>query len=612
MNNWYAKLHALPSQSNNVSNNFVNAKSWRQRLNQRLNLSIFFRIWLLMSLLLLLCTVLVFEQVFEHLEPMGKRLIEDTLVDNGMVMSQLFAPLLQSGKIYDSQVQNNLDLAFADLSQYPNVANSFVHTAPIAKKSVPNYDKLGADYQNKTHAVLRIYVTNAHGQVIYDSLPKHLGNAEGQDYGQWNDVYLSLQGKYGARSTRSDPNDATTSVMYIARPIIDSQEGLLGVVSIGKPIVTMQSYVSFAKQQMHQTLFWLVLIALIISALMAVWLQQSILMVKHYTQSLANDAIKPNFYLGKELNELTDTIKIMKEEIENKNYVTDYVHTLTHELKSPLTAIKASGELLQEALSDTDRRLLSQSIVEQSDKLQGLIERLLLLAKLEAPTFRLQSNPVNIMTLLGHAIQTRLPQLYHTNLANHAEISVTYLHYFPMLTHAQPVQALHTLQPSDLSELCAVCPQLSADAFWLGQALDNLVSNALQFAKTQIWVVLWTNISQHQDNNELVLALVNDGNHIPDYALDKVFERYFSLTHHMTDTFAKKGSGIGLTLAKEVINYHGGYLHLYNLPVLSTLSSAQACDDEHELLSTLSAYLNAASEGKNTAVAAVVRLPILL
>lgn len=579
-----------------------------------------------MAVLLLLCTVLVFERVFEHLEPMGKRLIEDTLGDNSLVMAQLFMPLLQSGQIYDPQVQASLDSSFADLAKQPNVARSFInppyHTdnTQHPNRQDPRHltQHVGDDYQHKTHALLRMYVTDAKGMVIYDSLPDHLGNAEGQNYSQWNDVYLTLQGKYGARSTRSDPSDAATSVMYVAKPIISPQGELLGVVSIGKPTVTMKPYVGFAKKQMYQTLFWLVLIALIVSALMAAWLQQSILMVKHYTQSLANDAIKPNFYLGKELNDLTDTIKEMKEEIENKGYVTDYVHTLTHELKSPLTAIKASGELLQEELTDADRTLLSQSIVEQSDKLQTLIERLLLLAKLEAPTFRLQSGLVNVMTLLNDAVSTRLPWL------SHAHVSVSYWQYLPTLTQT----TTHPLQAVEPSKLCAICPNLSADAFWLGQAVDNVVGNAVQFAKHRVWVVLWVNA--HQAKKEVVLAVVNDGNLIPDYALDKVFERYFSLAHHAPDTLsgntqtaqptqtrtAKKGSGIGLTLAKEVINHHGGRLQLHNLPLSNNPPSRQIDDDTHALLTALSVYLNEsptdATKNKHptTGVAAVIRLPI--
>ncbi|WP_305069032.1 histidine kinase dimerization/phospho-acceptor domain-containing protein, partial [Flavobacterium sp. I-STPA6A] len=142
-------------------------------------------------------------------------------------------------------------------------------------------------------------------------------------------------------------------------------------------------------------------LALILAGLVAWWLQQSMRLVTRYTQSLAQDEKKPYFYLGRELNELTDTIEEMKHRLENRAYVTDYVHTLTHELKSPITAIRACGELLEDTqLEEDDRLMLSQTISEQSIKLQSLIDRLLLLAKIEQPTFKLNLELLNISALV--------------------------------------------------------------------------------------------------------------------------------------------------------------------------------------------------------------------
>ncbi len=85
---------------------------------------------------------------------------------------------------------------------------------------------------------LDLYITDQKGIVIYDSQ----GIATGQDYSKWNDVYLTLRGKYGVRSTRSYEEDSNSSTMFIAAPIyyqIDQQQKLIGVVSIGKPFDAM-------------------------------------------------------------------------------------------------------------------------------------------------------------------------------------------------------------------------------------------------------------------------------------------------------------------------------------------------------------------------------------
>src|SRR5678816_2681829 len=79
-----------------------------------------------------------------------------------------------------------------------------------------------------------IYVTDARGIVVFDSS----GRDVGKDYSRWNDVYLTLRGRYGARSTRADPADDASTVMYVAAPIVDRSsagERIVGVLTVAKP-----------------------------------------------------------------------------------------------------------------------------------------------------------------------------------------------------------------------------------------------------------------------------------------------------------------------------------------------------------------------------------------
>lgn len=93
----------------------------------------------------------------------------------------------------------------------------------------------------------RIYVTDASGKVLLDSA----GVAVGQDYSRWNDVYLTLRGQYGARSSREDPDDPDSSVMYVAAPIKDAGK-IIGVVSVAKPNSSLQPYID--RSQRHHGL----------------------------------------------------------------------------------------------------------------------------------------------------------------------------------------------------------------------------------------------------------------------------------------------------------------------------------------------------------------------
>ena len=126
-----------------------------------------------------------------------------------------------------------------------------------------------------------------------------------------------------------------------------------------------------------------------------------------------------------------------------------------------------------------------------------------------------------------------------------------------------------------------------ADQFWLIQVLQNVLDNAIHFADSMIEIYL------HSTAQTVTIDIFNDGKQLPDYAIEKAFERYFSLSHqsqpahqvtsqnaaYTTDTVyqnnesipsdtpdasLKKGTGLGLTLVKQVIEHHGGKVTINN------------------------------------------------
>lgn len=552
--NWYAKLHPIGKDSPQAPKH--------QKPEKILNLSLFFRIWMAVGVIVIISGIVVFNQLFNYVRPITQQVIEDTLVDTSKLMAANLQSAVETGEIYHSDYQRMLDRAFLAISQDASSDSERKTVGTLSSE-----DDLAPWYHQKTHSSFRVYVTDATGKVIYDSLQKSdrqasqdplatsqqpslltENNAEGEDYSKWNDVNLTLKGEYGARTTRDNPEDSTTSVMYVAQPIYrtGSQE-IIGVVSVGKPTATILPYIDATRHRMLTASFIISIVTLLMAGLIAWWLRQSTLLVTRYTQSLAQDTKKPYFYLGRELNELTDTIETMKHRLENRAYVTDYVHTLTHELKSPLTAIRASGELLEETdLDNDDRLMLSQTITEQSIKLQSLIDRLLLLAKIEQPNFKLSMQPINADDLLKTLIDGSEMQRQHQHVLIDYECQLE-----------NP--ALNTL---------------FADEFWITQALQNILDNALYFSHTKVAVVLQQATIEKMPFIEL--SIRNDGDIIPEYALSKVFDRYFSLSHqYHTPAHAasssnplqkgKKGTGLGLTLVKQVIERHGGTVDIHNI-----------------------------------------------
>lgn len=101
--------------------------------------------------------------------------------------------------------------------------------------------------------------------------------------------------------------------------------------------------------------------------------------------------------------------------------------------------------------------------------------------------------------------------------------------------------------------------QIAAEPFWLGQALANLLDNAISFTPSGQQIRLETQASA----THLVLSVHNQGSAIPDYAIAHIFERYYSLPRPDT---GQKSTGLGLTLVKEVLDKHQAHIHISNSP----------------------------------------------
>ena len=218
---------------------------------------------------------------------------------------------------------------------------------------------------NKVRNEYHVYMTDAQGKVVFDSA----GSALGQDYSRWNDVWLTLRGQYGARSTRSDPNDDNSSVMYIAAPVTDSGR-IIGVLSVGKPNLAMAPVIKRSERRILWAGGALLGIALLIGAAMVWWINFSIGKLVRYADSVTADRPVPLPNLGgSELRKLAQALESMRLKLEGKNAIENYIYALTHELKSPLAAIRGAAEILREApppevAARFTRNILAQNAID--------------------------------------------------------------------------------------------------------------------------------------------------------------------------------------------------------------------------------------------------------
>ena len=232
----------------------------------------------------------------------------------------------------------------------------------------------------------RVYVTDDQGRVVFDSGFRQQGSAVGADYSRWRDVALTLSGQYGARATREVYSDESTSAMYVAAPVKAGDKVLgrvLGVLTVAKPMSTVQPFVNRAEQAILIRGAWLLGLSALVGVIVTAWVVWSVRQLRQYALSVELGERLPAPKLHGELGELAKAMEGMQERLAGREHIENLVRALTHELKSPLTAIAGAAELLHDELPAKDRQAFSQQIQDQGVRLRVLVERLLELSKLE-------------------------------------------------------------------------------------------------------------------------------------------------------------------------------------------------------------------------------------
>ena len=441
-------------------------------------------------LIVALAALLLGRVFLEQVKPGVRQAMEDTLVDTANTLAELATDDLLAGRIGDGRFATRV--------------------RAVAAREV------GADVWGvaKRRAGLHVRITDARGIVVFDSA----GVALGQDHSRWNDVLRTLRGQYGARSTRSDPDDPDSTVMHVAAPILDARGQVAGVLTVAKPNAELAPFI--ARSQATMLRWGLVLMgsALLVGVLAAWWLSRQLGRLRRYADAVSAGARAEAPEAAGEFGDLGRALHDMREKLEGKQYVEQYVHALTHELKSPLAAIRGAAELLEGPLPEADRQRFVASIAGQGERMAQMVDKLLALAAVEYRQALEAPQALEASAVLGDAAAAVRQRAEAAGIA---------------------------LRLADGGGA-----PLRGDPFLLRQALVNLLDNALDFAPRGSTVEL----GAHRSGDEVVFQVADRGAGVPDYARGRVFERFYSLPR---PDGGSRSSGLGLPFVAQVAQLHG-------------------------------------------------------
>ena len=201
------------------------------------------------------------------------------------------------------------------------------------------------------------------------------------------------------------------------------------------------------------------------------------------------------------------------------------VSSVSHELKTPLAAIKASITTLLGNNPEPDARLrreLSESINRETDRLTRLVSNLLDMSRLEAGALRPQLESVSISDVVADVLDRMEPVL--------------------------DGRAIRVEIPEDI-------PPTPMDFVQISEVLTNLLDNAMRYSSPEAAIV----ISAMLGHAQLRVTVFNEGSQIPDGELDKLFDKFYRLSP------ASGGIGLGLSIVRGIVEAHGGRVWAENV-----------------------------------------------
>jgi two-component system sensor histidine kinase CreC len=368
--------------------------------------------------------------------------------------------------------------------------------------------------------LLRVFACDAEGRVVFDAA----GRDEGATY-----IWTMTGGGPSASENYTVANVAEVGAeLRVAAPV--RRDGrLVGWVGVGRPLASVVEGVTRARGQLVAVGGAVAVVMVALGWLVAARLTRSVERLTAHVRAVRDGRPSaPPTSRAREVAELAVAFEEMRAALEGRQQVERYTQAVAHEVKAPLAAIRGAAELLGEPMPEEQRARFLAHIRGESARIQQLIDRLLELSSLEARKELRRSEALDSAALAEEA--------------------------------AGAVRGAAAARGVRIEVAAVEAAALRGERVLLREALVNLLQNAVDFSPAAGTVALRVGRSA---DGRVVFTVEDAGPGVPDYALPRVFERFYSLPR---PDGAGRSTGLGLALVREIAHLHRGDAALENRP----------------------------------------------
>ena len=378
---------------------------------------------------------------------------------------------------------------------------------------------------------LAIYLTDKDGLLILDSRDLKLG----KNMRHLSEVDSALQGDRGITRVVAEPVLGPRKArgvaidyfykpefLHASNPIYARNGEILGAVVVVAPMFDLMN-----KDYLYEFIFYVFLISLFFGALGSYRISRNIKRLDKYISNLfsGEDTTPPD--LNIQFKKLTLTLQNARANVELKDAVEQYIDTLAHELRTPITGIQLTAETLLTPMSDEERKRFINNILVSNKQMDKLVTRLLDLSRIERRESLMKPETLKILPIIENAIKapSRTQTISSKNINIALEIDKTITVF--------------------------------AEKILLEQAISNILNNALEFSPKGGTITF----KASETNTAVSIIVLDDGPGMPPHVLRNLFTRFFSVSRPDS---GNRGNGLGLRFVRKIMQLHKGEVTLKN------------------------------------------------